>query len=145
MTRLQAIYETGSRLTHDIKNLLQSLYSLTSAGQQAAQTGQTVDFQKMLNNQLPELSQRLELTLNKLKVPQKESSGEYVVAAVWWKALRNRYDGRSVEFIGDLVSTQPVPSAVFENVAENLLDNARRKRLTQANINITVHFSVSDS
>ena len=26
-----------------------------------------------------------------------------------------------------------------------LLDNARRKRLTEANINITVHFSVSDS
>lgn len=145
MTRLQAIYETGSRLTHDIKNLLQSLYSLTSAGQQAAQTGQTVDFQKMLNNQLPELSQRLEQTLNKLKVPQKESSGEYVVAAVWWKALRNRYDGRSVEFIGNLISAQPVPSAVFENVAENLLDNARRKRLTQANINITVRFSAGDS
>jgi len=145
MTRLQAIYETGSRLTHDIKNLLQSLYSLTSAGQQAAQTGQTADFQKMLNNQLPELSQRLEQTLNKLKVPQKESSGEYLAAAVWWESLQNRYAGRNVEFIGDLISAQPVPSAVFENVAENLLDNARRKRLTEANINITVHFSVSDS
>ena len=145
MTRLQAIYETGSRLTHDIKNLLQSLYSLTSAGQQAAQTGQTADFQKMLNSQLPELSQRLELTLNKLKVPQKESSGEYLAATVWWEALQNRHDGRSVEFIGNLVSAQPVPSAVFENVAENLLDNARRKRLTQANVNITVHFSVGDS
>lgn len=145
MTRLQAIYETGSRLTHDIKNLLQSLYSLTSAGQQAAQTGQTMDFQKMLNNQLPELSQRLEQTLNKLKVPQKESSGKYIAATVWWETLRNRYNGRRVEFIGELVSAQPVPSAVFENVAENLLDNARRKRLTQENINITVRFSVGNS
>ena len=158
MTRLQAIYETGSRLTHDVKNLLQSLYTLVSAGQQAAQTGQTGDFQKMLNRQLPELAQRLELTLSKLQAPQKESSGGYVAAAVWWGALKNRYDGRGVEFHlspstgerlgerdGDLAAAQPVPSAVFENVIENLLDNARKKRLAEANVTISVHFSAGDS
>ena len=73
MTRLQTIYETGSRLTHDVKNLLQSLYTLISAGQQATQTGETKDFQKMLNRQLPTLTHRLELTLKKLSAPQKRT------------------------------------------------------------------------
>lgn len=33
VTRLQAVYETGARLTHDLKNMLQSLLALTSIAQ----------------------------------------------------------------------------------------------------------------
>ena len=145
MTRLQTIYETGSRLTHDVKNLLQSLYTLISAGQQATQTGKTENFQKMLNRQLPALTHRLELTLSKLSAPQKEPSGEYIAATDWWELLKNRYHGRNIEFSNAIASTQLIPSAVFENVADNLLDNARKKRMTETNINVTVHLSVVDS
>jgi hypothetical protein len=35
ITRLQAVYETGARLTHDLKNMLQSLLSLTAIAQHA--------------------------------------------------------------------------------------------------------------
>ena len=147
MTRLQTIYETGSRLTHDVKNLLQSLYTLISAGQQATQTGKTENFQKMLNRQLPALTHRLERTLSKLSAPQKEPSGEYVAATDWWKLLKNRYHGRNIKFDIAIASTstQLIPSAVFENVADNLLDNARKKRMTETSINVEVHLSVVDS
>ncbi len=145
MTRLQTIYETGSRLTHDVKNLLQSLYTLISAGQQATKTGKTKDFQKMLNRQLPALTHRLELTLSKLSAPQKEPSGEYVSVTDWWKLLKNRYHGRNIQFNDVIASEQQIPSAVFENVAENLLDNARKKRMTETNINVAVHLNVDDS
>jgi len=147
MTRLQTIYETGSRLTHDVKNLLQSLYTLISAGKQATQTGKTENFQKMLNRQLPALTHRLERTLSKLSAPQKEPSGEYVAATDWWKLLKNRYHGRNIKFDIAIASTstQLIPSAVFENVADNLLDNARKKRMTETSINVEVHLSVVDS
>jgi len=147
MTRLQTIYETGSRLTHDVKNLLQSLYTLISAGQQATQTGKTENFQKMLNRQLPALTHRLERTLSKLSAPQKEPSGEYVAATDWWKLLKNRYHSRNIKFDIAIASTstQLIPSAVFENVADNLLDNARKKRMTETNINVAVQLSVVDS
>jgi signal transduction histidine kinase len=145
MTRLQTIYETGSRLTHDIKNLLQSLYTLISAGQQATQIGETKDFQKMLNRQLPALTHRLEHTLKKLSAPQKEPSGEYVSTTEWWDLLKSRYHNRNIKFENTVTSTQLIPSAVFENVADNLLDNARKKRMTEMNIKVVVHLIVTDS
>ncbi len=145
MTRLQAIYETGSRLTHDVKNLLQSLYTLISAGQQATQTGKTDDFQKMLNRQLPALTHRLEQTLNKLSAPQKKPSGEYISATDWWELLKSRYHSRNIEFKNSITSMQLIPSAVFENVADNLLDNARKKRMTETNIKVAVYLSAVDS
>jgi signal transduction histidine kinase len=145
MTRLQTIYETGSRLTHDVKNLLQSLYTLISAGQQATQTGETKGFQKMLNRQLPTLTHRLELTLKKLSAPQKEPSGEYISATDWWNLLKGRYHNRNIEFENTNTSMQLIPSAVFENVADNLLDNARKKRMTQTNIKVVVQLSGTDS
>ena len=145
MTRLQTIYETGSRLTHDVKNLLQSLYTLISAGQQATQSGETKDYQKMLNRQLPTLTNRLELTLKKLSAPQEEPSGEYISATDWWDLLKNRYHNRNIEFENSITSTEPIPSAVFENVADNLLDNARKKRMTETNIKVLVRLSGTNS
>jgi hypothetical protein len=54
ITRLQAVYETGSRLTHDLKNMLQSLLSLTSLAQSREERAQ-----QLLQQQLPLLSQRI--------------------------------------------------------------------------------------
>lgn len=141
MTRMQAMYETGSRLTHDTKNLLQSIYTLASAGQQASQTGRVQDFQAMLNRQLPELTRRLELTLSKLSAPQKESVSDYGDAAVWWEALVSRYAGRGIHFTGNIPAHCSIPVAVFENVTENLLENALLKRLTDPGLSVAVSFS----
>lgn len=145
MTRLQAIYETGSRLTHDVKNILQSLYTLISAGHQATQTGKTKDFQTMLNRQLPTLTNRLELTLKKLSAPKKEPSGEYISATDWWNHLKSRYHNRNIEFKNIITTSQLIPSAVFDNVADNLLDNARKKRMTETNIKVAIQLKGTDS
>ena len=145
MARMQAIYETGSRLTHDTKNLLQSIYTLASAGEQATRTGRTQDFQAMLNRQLPELTRRLELTLSKLSAPHKESVSEHGDATIWWETLVTRYAGRDIQFKADIPAPCSIPVAVFENVTENLLENALLKRLTDTSLSVSVSFSAGRS
>jgi len=56
---LEAIHETGARLTHDVKNLLQSLNVLCSvAGQE-----DSPQLQALIRRQLPAITQRLSATL----------------------------------------------------------------------------------
>ncbi|MBM3342240.1 MAG: sensor histidine kinase, partial [Betaproteobacteria bacterium] len=64
----QAIHETGSRLTHDVKNLLQSLQALCSAAQDSppSQSGELV---ALMQRQLPQIAQRLNATMDKLRTP----------------------------------------------------------------------------
>ena len=62
---LQAVHETGARLTHDMKNLLQSLYTLTSM----APRGEDDAYGALLQRQLPQLTKRLQGTLDKLRSP----------------------------------------------------------------------------
>ena len=63
---LQAVHETGARLTHDVKNLLQSLYALTSM----APRGPADGYEGLLQRQLPQLTKRLHATLEKLRSPE---------------------------------------------------------------------------
>jgi len=73
ITRLQAVYETGSRLTHDLKNMLQSLFSLTSIAQSREERAQ-----QLLQQQLPLLTQRIELILSKLQQPLLETKPRFL-------------------------------------------------------------------
>ena len=136
ITRLQAVYETGSRLTHDLKNTLQSLFSLTALAQSREQRAQ-----QLLQQQLPLLTQRIELTLIKLQQPQSESEAEppRLALAAWWDALqlRNRHH-RIVWHAPDVLPDKKVPAALFDCVLDNLLDNALRKRQFQPDIGIIV-------
>ncbi|TAJ80435.1 MAG: sensor histidine kinase [Gallionellaceae bacterium] len=83
IARLQAIYGTGSRLTHDLKNMLQSLLALTSVAQHQPDKAQPI-----LQRQLPVLTQRIELILGKLKAPQLETDAATLPLAIWWDGLR---------------------------------------------------------
>jgi len=85
MTRLQAVYETGSRLTHDLKNMLQSLLSLTSIAQSREQIAQ-----QLLRQQLPLLTQRIELTLTKLQQPEAARETAQLSLNAWWNSVRLR-------------------------------------------------------
>lgn len=140
ITRLQAIYETGARLTHDVKNLLQSLYSLASAAKMQAQ-GE--DFQGLLKRQLPQLTERLELTLSKLQAPQSEPQADTIPAAVWWESLKIRYEGRHIRFSAELEAQLALSASMFDCVVDNLLDNARKKRLTETGIVIAVNLKTA--
>jgi hypothetical protein len=62
---MHAIYETGSRLTHDVKNLLQSLNSLCSAVE-ASSEADAPGLRRLLQRQLPQVTRRLQGTLDKL-------------------------------------------------------------------------------
>ena len=71
MVRLQAVHETGARLTHDLKNMLQSLLALISIAEQRPSQAQPI-----LQRQLPMLVERIELTLNKLKTPERAAEDD---------------------------------------------------------------------
>ena len=91
ITRQQVIYETGARLTHDLKNMLQSLFALTSVAQHQAEKAQPI-----LQRQLPVLTQRIELILSKLKSPQVQDKEIELPLATWWEGLRQRHPHRDI-------------------------------------------------
>ncbi|MDH4174678.1 MAG: sensor histidine kinase, partial [Betaproteobacteria bacterium] len=81
---MQAVHETGARVTHDVKNLLQSLNVLCSVA--AAEGGDSPEALALVRRQLPAITQRLAATLDKLQrpVPEQESR---VRVGDWWEAL----------------------------------------------------------
>ncbi len=135
--RLQAVYETGARITHDIKNLLQSLQT-TTAVMQASKEGEEAELRELLGKQLPHVNKRLQLALDKLQAPEKEAMAKGPVSE-WWESLQARNIDTGIRFESELASDPMVPLDVFDSVAENLLENARGKRLSEPNIHINVH------
>jgi signal transduction histidine kinase len=131
---LQAVHETGARLTHDVKNLLQSLNVLCSvAGQDESPQSQA-----LIRRQLPAIAQRLSATLAKLQRPGDEEA-QQVPLREWWEALARQYQGQSVEFAAaDLEPGMQVPKELFDGVADNLLQNAIAKRAGGRTVRIQV-------
>ena len=132
---LRAIYETGSKLTHDVKNILQSTKTLTQAVMQ--EDDRALEAYAILKKQLPLLTERLQATLDKLSAPSPERS-DAIPLQTWWQELQAKYAGRDINFTESLHADPPIPLDVFNTVTENLLDNARSKRLTQSGLSITV-------
>jgi len=123
---LQAVHETGARMTHDIKNLLQSLNVLTSAAARE-ENRDSPELQALVRRQLPAIAQRLSETLDKLQRPQ-QAPEAYAVAKDWWEALARQYHGEGVEFAaGGLPAEARLPRSLFDNVADNLIRNALAK------------------
>ena len=138
MSYLQAVYETGARVTHDDKNLLQSLQTLCYA---AAQPGDPAAVAQLLARQLPQIAERLKSTLDKLQRPQIEDSKD-ISAAEWWARLQDRHAGNGIEWRGDLRGATELPGTLFDSVAENLLQNALAKRQHENGIEISVNLTV---
>ena len=92
----QAIYETGARLTHDVKNLLQSLRSLCAAAESSS-TDEAGALQGLVKRQLPQIAQRLTVTLEKLQAPTQFSMVQ-VGATSWWEGLKQRYTRGGITF-----------------------------------------------
>jgi hypothetical protein len=135
---LQAIHETGAKLTHDIKNLLQSLHVITSVIETYPPT-QFGNTQRLLQGQMPRLTQRLKRTLDKLQKPA-EFSYSHVPVNLWWGNLQARYRKSDIEFINDTAENENIliPEDLFDNVSENLLQNALMKRKREPNLYIKV-------
>jgi signal transduction histidine kinase len=136
LSYMQAIHETGARLTHDVKNLLQSLNALCSAGvEQGAESSQ--EYQSLLRRQLPAITERLAETLAKLNAPQSISSARRVGAADWWRDVRQRMatlDWIDFKAAGPIVGE--LPAEVFSGVADNLIRNAAEKHLREPGLRV---------
>ncbi len=134
---VQAIHETGARLTHDVKNLLQSLTTLCAAAE-SSEADQAEALQALIKRQLPLITDRLGQTLRKLKAPHAVGKEE-IAASAWWSNLRTRYEEQQIEFQADgEVNGTLVPGELFDSVADNLLQNALKKRAAQPGILIRV-------
>ncbi len=140
---LQAIYETGARVTHDIKNLLQSLSTLTLALQRNTGERRTEALQ-LLENQLPYLTQRLQLALDKLQAPVIEPTDEMPLKE-WWENLKTHNLGRNVHFKETLDANPSIPLDCFDSVVENLLENARFKRQSEPEISIFAEITADEN
>lgn len=137
MSYLRAVYETGARLTHDVKNLLQSLNNLCYVAQ-SLEGERSAEIQPLMQRQLPVIILRLEQTLEKLRRPR--GGAERLLAAEsWWMGLRQRYESQAVRFEADCcLSEAMVPTALFDSVIDNLLQNAVEKRLRDGGVEICV-------
>lgn len=142
---VQAVYETGSRVTHDVKNLLQSMESLcyalqgSDAGADGERSGEVVE---LMRRQLPVIAQRLRATLDKLAAPSAEEA-EMGSLNEWWRAVQQRYLSQRVAFAQSaMVDDCQVPVALFDNVIDNLISNALQKRLQFPQLRIAVTLDV---
>jgi len=140
LSYLQAVYETGARLTHDVKNLLQSLNTLCVAAAGEGETA-TPQFHALLQRQLPAIAQRLQQTMDKLQLPALEDR-EQVAAAAWWEDLKRRYGGQPVQFAAGDLDGVMLPVSLFDSAAENCLENALAKRSAWANLQVSAELDI---
>jgi signal transduction histidine kinase len=140
---LQAVHETGARMTHDIKNLLQSLNVLCSVAAEESQRDSR-ELQALVRRQLPVIAQRLSATLEKLQHPR-DAGETYVPAQAWWEGLARQYRSEGVEFEPAALSANArLPRSLFDSVADNLIRNALAKRAVEENIRVRASLQASD-
>jgi len=138
----QAIYETGARLTHDVKNMLQSMRSLCAAVESSS-AEQAQGLQALMQRQLPQITQRLNVTLDKLRSPQ-QTDVVRMDFAVWWEGLVHRYTGRNVHFQVDGPARDlKLPAELFDSVADNLIENALNKSAASPGLQVRVTLSTA--
>ena len=137
-TYMQTLYETGSRLTHDIKNILQSLGTLSTAVEQSHDADNDARLIELIRTQLPRLSRRLANTLTKLEMPSIERKNQEKVS-LWWSNFKQISAHYQIEF--EAPATLPktdIDPDVLDSVVDNLLQNALIKAKREPDIRIQV-------
>ncbi|HEX9183406.1 MAG TPA: hypothetical protein VF876_09125 [Burkholderiales bacterium] len=137
---MQAVHETGARVTHDVKNLLQSLNVLCSVA--LAERGESRESLALLRRQLPAVTQRLAATLDKLQRPVAEDDTR-TPAAEWWGGILRQYQDRGIAFSASALEAVEVPRALFDSVADNLLQNALAKRGAEPAVRVSAELSAT--
>ncbi len=139
-TYMQALYETGSRLTHDIKNILQSVGALCTVAELSDTNKKYEDNEallELLRRQLPVLNQRIAATLDKLKAPSEDKKRQEKFAS-WWKAFKQRYQHPHLEFIATDMPRFDINAEALDSILDNLLQNALEKAKFQQKVFISV-------
>ena len=138
-----------------MKNILQSTQTMTQIiNDNDSPMSEIID---ILKKQMPLLTQRLNITLEKLRAPQNaelETKSLNASLLLWWEQLQHRYTDSHIQFFTDITKDTEIPIDVFTTVIENLLDNARSKRIREPELKIAVklttvneklHLSVTDT
>jgi signal transduction histidine kinase len=133
---MQAFYESGSRLTHDIKNILQSVGTLVKAAEQT-QDEDNEALLSLIRRQLPVLNQRIAATLDKLKAPGEEKKRLEKIAG-WWSGLQMRHQLSDIQFNAEKLPALDINAEVLDSVIENLISNALEKAKYQPDTHISV-------
>ncbi len=141
---LRAIYETGARVTHDIKNLLQSLNTMASSMQAVGNQEQEHEGFILLKRRLPDIARRLQLALDKLQRPETDRQ-ELIAISVWWDELRERLTDTEIALEAQIADPDAkIPRECFDSVVDNLIDNARNKIAAGGARSVTVKLDASD-
>jgi len=138
--QIQAIHETGARITHDIKNLLQSLQAITSLVIDDSNSIDKATMTRLFGKQMPHLTQRLQLALDKLQKPE-DLSQEQMRLEDWWNGLKNRHDESNLNFYSDFDNNPLIPADLFDSVLENLLENLKEKKQLERELKVSIHLT----
>jgi signal transduction histidine kinase len=144
MAYMQAVHETGARVTHDVKNLLQSMHALLFV---VGEGGDDLSpkAQPLLRRQLPLIAQRLQQTLEKLRVPEDVEQEVTIAAEAWWRDMAARFEGRNIRFELEGDAARKLNAGLFTSAAENLLQNALEKRALEPGIEIVISLKISEA
>jgi len=142
-TYVQALHETGARMTHDVKNLLQTLNVLCAAAKREPDDD-PVALHSLMRRHLPTVLQRLQHTLDKLQRPQLDS-GRFTRADAWWESLQKTFQLRGVRFEANGTAAGILlPKDLFDSAAENMLQNALEKRRLSPELGVTATLECGD-
>lgn len=119
------IHHTGARLTHDIKNILQSIR--TSLSIVEGSHLQDDPAHRLLQRNLIQINQRLETSLDKLRAPELSTQIKLTHAREWLDSLRQRSADLRIIIIDGLLDNIEIPAELFDSVEENLRNNAFNK------------------
>lgn len=122
----ETIHHTGARLTHDIKNILQSIKASLSIIHLEPNLDTNKPF-KLLDQNLTQISDRLENTLNKLKTPKLHTELQYISLNKWLYSFTNELKNKKVKIESSLKFNPPVPTELLDSALNNLISNALRK------------------
>lgn len=137
LSYVQAVHETGARLTHDIKNILQSLNALCIAARED-ETGTSSGYQRLLKKQLPVIADRLGTTLLKLQSPTNVSQGVEQPADIWWSELLSRLAPHDWISFSPITVGGRIPGDVFSGVIDNLVQNVIEKRQREPEVQMWI-------
>ena len=121
----ETIHHTGARLTHDIKNILQSIKTSIEILDMDEDTTQS---QILLQSNLNQISARLESTLDKLRAPKLNTRVNLVDCHKWIKNIGKQHNANQrLQFHSDIENNITLPVDLFDSVADNLINNALKK------------------
>ncbi len=131
------IHHTGARLTHDIKNILQSIKASIDIIQAEPEDNKRKS-SKLLRQNLNQISTRLESTLDKLKSPELSTSIKVINIQQWANRLKSEHTYPWLTLKLDISINHSVPTELFDSVINNLISNTQNKpEVTQVIIDVT--------